>query len=344
MQIAILSKNYETKYEDFVLKHTKSLFYYQLSYRNLLKELLKCEDEYYILLINEEIKAVLPLLYKDGKYGKVYNSLAYYGANGAILSENELYYNELLKHYNKIIEKSAVSTYVENPLDIHHQKPNHDYVSERVCLINDLENIKNEDELMNKFDSVRRRNIRKAIKENIIVTIDNSDNAVDFLHKVHNENMSAIGAKVKSKVFFQSVKKYFIENKDFNIYIAKYNDEPIGALLVFYFNNIVEYYTPVIVEEFRNKQPLALLIKESMKDSIDKEFLYYNWGGNGLGLSSVYDFKKKWGAEDYKYNYYIKVNNKNILYSNAEELSKYYNNFFVVPFDELKTEDCNDEN
>ena len=197
---------------------------------------------------------------------------------------------------------------------------------------------------MNQFESVRRRNVRKAIKENIIVTIDNSDNAVDFLYRVHNENMSAIGAKVKSKVFFQSIKKYFIENKDFNIYIAKYNDEPIGALLVFYFNNIVEYYTPVIVEEFRNKQPLALLIKESMKDSINKEFSYFNWGGNGLGLSSVYDFKKKWGAEDYKYNYYIKVNNKKILYSNAEELSKYYDNFFVVPFDELKTADCNDEN
>lgn len=336
MTIVKLTEKLELEYEAFIKKHPKALFYYQLNYRNLLKNLLGCEDEYYILRDNGQVKAVLPLLYKNGRYGKVYNSLAYYGSNGSILAENENYYNCLLEKYNEIIKKSSVATYIENPLDINKQKPDHDFISQRVCLLNKLENVNNSDDLMRKYESVRRRNIRKAIKENVIVEINNSDLAIEFLYNTHYENMSAIGGKVKSIDFFNSIKKYFKEGKDFNIYVAKYEGEMIGALLVLYFNNIVEYYTPVILPNFRNKQPLSLLIYESMKGAIDNKFLYYNWGGNGIGLNSVYDFKKKWGSLDYKYNYYIKVNNKGILFSTPEYLQEEYDNFFVIPFNELK--------
>jgi hypothetical protein len=338
VNIVKLSKEFEEGYIEFINDHPKALFYYQLEYRDLLKKLLSCEDEYYILIDNDKIRAVLPILSKNGKFGKVYNSLAYYGANGSILAENEVYYNKLLEKYNELIKNVSVSTYIENPLDIHQQKPDHDFISERVCLFNELEDINSSVDLMNEFESVRRRNVRKAIKENITVEIDNSDVAVEFLSKIHSENMGAIGGKIKSITFFTSIKNYFIGSKDFDIYIAKYDGEFIGALLVFYFNNIVEYYTPVIKEEFRNKQPLALLIFETMKGAVDKGFLYFNWGGNGIGLNSVYDFKKKWGAKDYKYNYYVKLNNKEVLNATPEELQENYDNFFIVPFSELKKE------
>jgi len=108
IKILRLTSFYEEEYSAFVNNHPKALFYYQLKYRNLVKELLVCKDEYYILLDNNKIRAVLPMLYKDGEYGRVYNSLPYYGANGSILAENELYYNRLLAKYNEVIQKSAV--------------------------------------------------------------------------------------------------------------------------------------------------------------------------------------------------------------------------------------------
>lgn len=336
MEIVRVSKENENLYSDFVAKHPKALFYYELRYRDLLKKLLNCGDEYYVLMDGDEVKAVLPMLYKEGIYGRIYNSLAYYGANGSILAENELFYDELLNAYNKVITKAAASTYIENPLDIHEKKPDFDYISERVCLFNEFNNVTDENTLMDQFEPVRRRNVRKAIKEDIIVEIDNSILAIEFLYDTHHENMNAIGGKIKSFDFFSTFSKYYKHGQDFNLYVAKYEGKYIGALLVFYFNDIVEYYTPVIVEEYRNKQPLALLIFQCMKDAISKNYLYFNWGGNGVGLNSVYDFKKKWGAMDYRYNYYVKINNQHILNANLKELQEDYDNFFVVPFDILK--------
>ena len=335
MHIVKLNKDLEPEYERFVEKHAFSVFYYTLAYRDIIIKLLKCEDEYHVLIDKDEVRAILPILSKTGKFGKVFNSLPYYGAHGAILAENEYYYQALLKKYDELTKTVAASCYIENPLFRDALKPEHDYVSERVCLINTIKDLDSEELLMQSFESVRRRNVRKAIKENIQVRIDNSPDSLRFLYETHKINMEAIGGKVKEWDFFDSIDQFFTKNKDYNLYIAELNGKKIAALLLFYFNKSTEYYTPVIVEEYRNMQPLAIMVFRAMQDSVVRGFNYWNWGGNGIGLNSVYQFKKKWGAEDYLYNYYIKINNRAILDASPEELSGEYDNFFVVPFDKL---------
>ena len=58
MKILELDTEYESLYTDFVSFHKNSLFYYQLKYREILKELLLCNDEYYILLDEDKIRAI----------------------------------------------------------------------------------------------------------------------------------------------------------------------------------------------------------------------------------------------------------------------------------------------
>ena len=332
MLITALSKEHEDDYSYFVSKHPKSLIYYTLKYRELLMNLLKCKEEYYILIDDKKIRAVLPILFKDGKYGRVYNSLAYFGSNGSILAENEIYYNKLLEKYNDVIETSAASTYVENPLDIHEKKPNYHFISQRVCQFNKFEIDMDMDNLSLLFTSNKRNDIRKAIKNNIHVEIDNSQESKDFLYETHVQNMQAIKGKPKDKLCFDLIFECFEERKEYNIFIAKKDDQIIASLLVLYFNDKTEYYTPVVSVESRSLQPLAIIIYESMKYSFENGKMLWNWGGNGISLSSVYDFKKRWNATDFLYNYYIKFNNKDLLNLRSSEIMDEYNGFFVIPF------------
>ena len=67
------------------------------------------------------------------------------------------------------------------------------------------------------------------------------------------------------------------------VYIGSRDDQPIAALLVFYFNGTAEYFTPVIKSEHRNTQALALVIYEAMKDAVSqKGCKNWNWGGTWL--------------------------------------------------------------
>ena len=104
--------------------------------------------------------------------------------------------------------------------------------------------------------------IRKSQKQNIEIYEDNLD--IEFLYNTHYENMKAIEGTAKPELFFKDISKFFIPGVDYKIFIAKKDKIKISALLLFYFNGTVEYYTPVIKTEYRNLQSNSLLIFHAM--------------------------------------------------------------------------------
>jgi lipid II:glycine glycyltransferase (peptidoglycan interpeptide bridge formation enzyme) len=276
-------------------------------------------------------------------YHKIHDNFFQYGKKiykeaktvGGILSKNTQAFELLLDEYTKVSNESAGSTYITNPLQENVQELSHDILDKRVgqwTSLNYVDNI--EENIMNSFESSARRNVRKAIKENVIVEIDNSQ--IDFLYETHYENITSIGGKAKDKKFFELIDKHFVEEQDYNIYIAKLNGEKIGALLLFYYNETVEYFTPAAVSEYRNVQALPLIIYQAMCEANQKGFKWWNWGGTWLTQDGVYKFKNKFGAVDKEYKYFIKINNEDIYNSSKEELLNEYDNFYVIPFDKLK--------
>lgn len=336
MQIKKLEKQDYQKYEKFLLEFKESLFYHSIKYKDFLEELLNIESNYLLAIDdNKNIQAILPLMVKEGKFGKIINSLPYYGSNGGILNKNDQAFKLILDAYNKISKESAGSTYITNPLQKNIKELDYDILDNRVgqwTSLNYKENIK--ENIMNSFESSARRNVRKAIKENVKVEIDNTQ--IDFLYETHYKNITSIGGKAKDKKFFDQIDKYFDKEKDYNIYIAKLYGKKIGALLLFYYNETVEYFTPAVVNEYRNIQALPLIIYQAMIDSNRSGYKWWNWGGTWQTQDGVYKFKNKFGAVDKEYKYFIKINNKNIYNSSKCELLKEYDNFYVIPFNKIK--------
>ncbi len=337
MKIEILNEKLYLEYEDFIKKFEGGLFFYSIKYKNFLEELLECESSYYIVVDNNEILAVYPMMLKKGKLGIVYNSLPFYGSHGGILSTSDNATNMLIKKINEIsiLNDTASNMYVSNLFENNFNK---DFIYDiedkrigQITFIGFSENI--EGNLMESFHYKTRNMIRKAQKSDIEVYIDN--NAFDFLEITHKENMESIGGKPKSSKFFELIKKHFEASLDYDIYIAKKDGIYISAMLVFYYNNVVEYFTPVVKVEYRSFQPLSLLIFQAMVDNSNKKFKWWNWGGTWLSQDGVYRFKSRFGAIDKEYKYFIKVNNQDIYNSTKEELLSEYENFYTIPFDRL---------
>jgi hypothetical protein len=337
-EIVVLSEQLEEKYNEFLLKYDKSLFYHSLKYRNFLKKIINGKDNYLIALENNDIKGVLPLFFIENKeHGRIYNSLPYYGSNGGVMSNNKEISLQLINEYKRIInlEESAGGTIIINPIDSQdYSTIENDFIDERISFWNDLSVLKSEEDLFNVIDSSTRRNIKKAKREGITVSIDNHQ--IDFLYKTHVSNMEAIGGKPKTKDFFNLIDSSFISGDDYDIYIAKKDEKIIAGLLVFYFKNTVEYFVPVIVSEFREYQPLSLIIYQAFLESAKRGFRLWNWGGTWKSQDGVYRFKKKWGGKEINYTYYINISNKRIIELNQEEIINEYPNFFVIPFSKLK--------
>lgn len=328
-----------------------ALLYTSYAYLKMLKGFLSCDIELVVLYNDQNsLKGFLPLAYKTGAAGVVANSLPFYGSNGSMVLAEDVEDKDtaLLLMFHKATESISIksciaATFISNPLDSNTDKwlnehAGHQLLDERIGQISHLpeKTVNVAEELIKKFEDPRPRNIRKAIKEGIKVYYSNNQAALEFLYQIHYDNITAINGIPKEKRFFTSIPDYFGE-KDYRVYIAEYQGQKIGALLLFYYNRTVEYFTPAVIESFRNIQPTALLIYQAMLDAVDAGYSNWNWGGTWLSQGGVYDFKKKWGTTDYRYFYYTLLTDESLLEKSRQFLLEEYPHFFVVPFSKLKS-------
>ncbi len=340
-----LTSEYDESYMNFVMKKKASLMYYSLKFRSFLTDLLQDESEYLIAIDSDnEVVGCLPIFYRDSDNMLVANSLPYYGGHGGPIAKNQEIIEALIVEYVKTIrEKGCVaSTIIGSPLEDYDHlyknviKPS--FIDERIELMTYFPygtEMTNEDALMSIYHHMERRCIKKAIKNNIKVVINNSGEAIDFLYQVHTDNMNAIGGIPKIRKCFDLIQKHFIAGEDYNVFIAEKDGEKIAALLLFYFNGTVEYYTPAIVEQFRTLQPLTLVIYKAMQSAMEHGYEKWNWGGTGLKQHSLYDFKSKWGTTETRYFYYTRIWDQSVLEIDRRKLMRSFSNYYVYPFDKV---------
>ncbi|HWY12481.1 MAG TPA: GNAT family N-acetyltransferase [Bacteroidia bacterium] len=348
MKIKILNSSLEKQYSDFLLQYPETLLYTSNKYRLLLKQFLK-EEDIYLMAIDDkdEVKGVLPaFLKKNGGFGNVLNSIPFYGSNGGVVEfeNNESVRNLLIEEFYKLAKQyNCVSTtLISSPLypmeDFFEKTTDYTLKDSRIGQLTRLPEFSDDvDGSVMKIIHYKTRNlIRKAQKMEISFSDESGKGYLDFLIETHQENLAAIGGISKPEIFFRLIPEIFIYGSDYKIYHAKKDGKLIAALLVFYYNKTVEYYTPVIKAEFRNSQPMSLLIFEAMKNAVVAGYNWWNWGGTWASQGGVYQFKSGWGTQDKMYYYYTKIFSDSILNKTKEQLLSEYPYFFVAPFNVLK--------
>lgn len=351
-RIDFLRKVNYLKYNKFLLENKHTLLYHSFQYKELLENFLESNSRYLLAIDQDDnILGAFPLMIsKSGQFGPVINSLPFYGSNGGVIVSPKIsaelqseIKTALLKRSLDLVQNlnCAAMVIITNPFEdditFYKEKFPYHFTDKRIGQITKLPDHEEdfESNLMQIFQRPRPQNIRKAIKSGVEHYSSNTIDALKLVHDLHRKNILAIGGLPKEFRFFKMILEHFNET-EFKVYIAHLNGNPIAAVLLFYYNQVIEYFTPAIDEDKRNYQPLALLIFEAMKDGIKCGYRYWNWGGTWLSQKGVYDFKKRWGTVDYAYHYFIYVNNRKLLESSKNSLLRDYPNYYVLPFDQLK--------
>jgi hypothetical protein len=311
----------------------------------LLQRILPNSESVYLLAkANGTTVGVLPSFIRRGSAGNVLNSLPFYGSHGGALSADipaaDEIKAELLCRIRQVAvdEKCLTSTIVtplfERDFAVYEEPSSFDYRDSRIGQITFLPDLTGNDSLMRLFHSKTRNVVRKACKSGLEFYEGADKSDLEFLADLHRINCAALGIVPKSPEFFSLIPELFEWAKDYKIWVATKGKERIAALLLFYYNKTVEYFTPCIREEFRSDQPMSLLIFEAMKDAVHRGFRCWNWGGTGLGLDGIYRFKKRWGATDLLYHYYTRkhADPGPLLKLGKAGVLEEYRYFFALPF------------
>jgi hypothetical protein len=329
-------------YDYFISKNKKSTFYHSSKHLRFLEEILDSKAMAILVKDNDELVGVLPFFMKENKYGKVLNSLPFFGSYGGIISERYEAQKKILEFLNNFNKENELlsSVVISNPFNRNDEIYDKNYTyhnkEERFIQCVDLKN-KSQDLLWNEFEQRVRRSIRKSQKNLISVSVDDiNEQKLERFYQLHKSDMESKSGRPKSPRFFKTLVKYFTQGQDYDILTGLKDSEEIAYLLVFYFSPFTEYYMPAYRSELKNLQSTSLLIWESMKISIERKMEFYNFGGTWKSQNELYMFKKGWNSTDYPYNYYIFRDLARINEIGLENIKENYENFYVIAYNEIE--------
>lgn len=352
ISVELLTPADEGEYTALLESNKQSLLYVSLRYRRLLRQHVGGEDRYLVAKQDNRLVGALPLfLFRNEHYGNVMNSLPFYGSNGGInllpdFADDRNVIKALIGELHELAKQEAVvaTTIIASPFECH-QDLYERYLplcfqDSRLGQVSALPSQEKDPEelLMGLIHKTKRTDVRKARKSGVTFRHTDESAALRFLAQTHQKNMEAIGGLAKDWHFFRTIPEVFRYDKDYRLYLAELNGQPVSGLLVFYFNKTAEYFTPATVKEYKNLQPNSLLIFEAMKDAISRGLLYWNFGGTWHSQMGVYNFKRRWGAQEMPYIYYTAgfMDMGHFLALKPDEIFNEYPFFYVLPFSKLK--------
>ena len=335
----------EAAYSRFVAAHPASLVYATLEFKNFLRRVTGEEDCYLAAFLDGRIVGVLPaFLQRDRGRGAVLNSLPFFGSIGGVLVDpaRPEVARALLDAFDRMgraaqcISRTIITSPIDGDVGRYERLP-HTFVDARNCQITPLPAAGDDldTRLLALFDDPRPRNIRKAVKSGVTVTERWDDDALRFLAAVHADNIGALGGLVKPLDVFLAVPACF-DRPQFSVFVASRDGRDVAALLALFFNGTAEYFTPAALHDERSNQPLSLIIFEAMQRAARAGCRRWNWGGTWTSQTTLYDFKKRWGAVDHPYFYYTTAD-EGVLDRTREDILSAHPYFYVCPFDALRS-------
>ena len=329
-------------------KSNRPLVYGCTSYISFLHQLIPSSRVHILIASAADVPlGYLILFEKNCPLGKpVFNSLPFYGSHGGpiCVSSPSIEYNTicsvlLRSAYQLAYKANAASiTIVENlfnPLDLSVTSSSDLHiVDRRIGQVSSLPVSASDicSSLMTSFHQKTRNAIRKGqlLDQHIEHVID--DSYVGWLHDVHSQSITALGGIPKSKKVFTQLLSNFPLGTTSRLYIGSLDGNPISGLLLLLYSGTVEYFTPVCINSFRDKQALSALIFHAMAELTADGYQLWNWGGTWPSQKGVYRFKSRFGAADFPYRYFNKIFDPAILKYSQAELNSFYEYFYTFNY------------
>lgn len=347
IEIDLTGPDVDNAIEEFLIRAEGSLVYYTPAYRRFLEEILVCASPLTFLAFEGgRIIGMLPaFVRKDPQLGNVLNSMPFFGGHGgAIVEANfkeqtyvaELLYNELA---SLIKNNEFVSvTVVENlfyPMTAEQERIlNCAVVDDRIGQITKLPagSMDPTSEIFSMIHQKTRNSVRKGQQLKMRFEERTDLTSLCWLQSVHEESIYSLGGVPKPLYVFEALTRQFKLGHRARLFVAYDADIPAAGILFLTHGDMVEYFTPVVAPNYRDKQALPALIFECMRRFSSEGFVLWNWGGTWRSQEGVYRFKQRWGAEQHPYRYFNRVIDQSIVAKSPELMRDKFPWFYLYRF------------
>jgi hypothetical protein len=183
-------------------------------------------------------------------------------------------------------------------------------------------------EIFSSLRSSTRRNIKKAEKEDISVSISTSHDTLQEFCRLNTLTRRDHGLPPQPYHFFRSLHNHVLSKNLGFIILAYSNDTAIAGNAYFHFGNQVIYKYGASDKQYQHLRANNLIMWEAIKWSCDRGYKSFCFGRTEPDNEGLRQFKKGWGAKEYLIKYYKYDIQKDAFVKKSRTINPIYNNIF----------------
>jgi hypothetical protein len=176
------------------------------------------------------------------------------------------------------------------------------------------------EELFSRFIRHKRKNIRKAIREGVVVNIYTSLEALKEYYRLHCITRKRHGVPPQPYSFFKKIHEHIILRDLGFIALAAYNKTNIGGCIFFNFGKKALWKFGASDRAYQHLRPNDILAWEVMKLYVEKGYQSLCFGRTSLNNTSLRRYKVEWGTDEQIINYY-KYDLRHGIFVNGESFA-----------------------
>jgi hypothetical protein len=162
----------------------------------------------------------------------------------------------------------------------------------------------NKDKLLSKFRGSTKRNIKKAIREDVHIKISTSLDSLLKFYQIHCVTRKFHGVPPQPICFFRSIYKHAIAKNYGIVVLGYFHDKVIAGAIFFHFDNKAIYKYGAFDRAYQKLRINNLIMWEAIKWYSEKKFDFFCFGRTDPENEGLMQFKNGWGTQAAKLRYY----------------------------------------
>lgn len=188
-----------------------------------------------------------------------------------------------------------------------------------------------ENTLFKSFRESTRRNIQKAEKEGVEVSIQHSLEALVTFYQFHCETRRLHGLPPQPWSFFKKIHEHVISSKQGFVALALHHGKPIAGGVYFLFNYQAIYKFGASNRNYQHLRANNLVMWEAIRWLCRNGFKSLHLGRTELENQGLLQYKRGWRSKETKVGYYRFNLNKNAFSTENDGIGSFCSVFKILP-------------
>jgi len=288
LRVTAVPEQEAAAWNEFLARQPGGSFYHLHEWSRVNRATMGHESIYLAAYAGTELRGVLPLTFvTSALFGRILCSMPFVNFGGPCAVDAAAT-AALVKRARQIGRERKVR-YLELrcPTALETDMP---VSTRKISMMIELD--KDPEALFGRFTSKHRTNIRRSIKNELVIASGGAE-LLPVFYGVMEQSWRSLGTPLYARSYFERIVETFGERT--RIFVCTRHGAPVAVAFNGYFNGVVEGLWAGGTPEARPLQANYALYWDMIRDACERGFSRYHLG-RSTAESGAEDFKKKWNA------------------------------------------------